>query len=62
MMTRKIFEKTASILRKHREDLVYQGYPEIELVSLAGEFADMFKQENSRFNRARFMDAIYKEE
>lgn len=54
-MTRKDYVMTAEILNAaipYNEDLV---------LKIADEFADYFKQDNPRFDRRRFFDAVEKE-
>lgn len=74
MLSRKHFKKTADILNARiRTCLVsvdgvnipVMVHPEMaaeyaQLTSLADEFADWFEEENSSFDRERFMQAVYR--
>ena len=57
MMTRKDYVKVAKILNDY-----YSNNPvEIsEFKYLVSDFSDMFKADNSNFNRDKFAEAVYK--
>jgi hypothetical protein len=54
MMTRKTYREAAEVIRAARE------LPDREqLIAVVEGLADMFKRDNSRFDRERFRDAVY---
>jgi hypothetical protein len=54
MMTRKTYREAAEVIRAARE------LPDREqLTAVVEGLADMFKRDNSRFDRERFRDAVY---
>ena len=56
MYTRKIFEATAAILKDSRSNYdAYESQPLID--EIAQSFANVFCQNNPRFDRARFLKA-----
>jgi len=53
-MTRKHFEALAKMLKEvHKEELSFDG--------LVSHIADFCEDQNDRFNRDKFFDAIYKD-
>jgi hypothetical protein len=56
MMTRKDYVATAEILNNH-----FNNYPvEIsDFKELVLDFADMFAEDNPRFNETKFIDAVF---
>ena len=52
MFTRKHYEKIADILKEHRES----NFVSHDL--LADKFAELFAEDNPRFDRTRFIEAV----
>ena len=52
MMTRKDYVSTAEILKTYAEAMDF-----IFFEDLVNDFADMFAEDNARFNRVRFVEA-----
>ena len=52
MMTRKDYVSTAEILKTYSESMDF-----IFFEDLVNDFADMFAEDNDRFNRVRFVEA-----
>lgn len=52
MMTRKDYVVTAEILNEYLD-----GSSDV-VQAIANEFANYFEEDNERFNRKRFMDAV----
>ena len=52
MMTRKDYIATAEILKTYSEAMDYFFFED-----LVNDFADMFAEDNDRFNRVRFVEA-----
>lgn len=52
MMTRKDYVRTADILSAYREQITAEAFADI-----VDDFAIMFAQDNSNFQRSRFVDA-----
>lgn len=52
-MSRKDYQKTAEILKRHRDEM-----PADTLTQLILDFAVMFKEENSNFDLHRFERAV----
>jgi hypothetical protein len=57
MMTRKDYVATSEILKGYVDEIEY-----ITLNNLALDFAEMFADDNERFNEQRFIDAIFGED
>ncbi len=53
-MTRKDFQAIADILASHRENV-----DAIDFEKLAKEFAIFCKTRNAKFNKEKFIDAVY---
>lgn len=56
MMTRKDYVETANILNAYKDSIDF-----LILADLAGEFAEMFANDNDRFDHQRFIDAVFQE-
>jgi hypothetical protein len=56
MMTRKDYVATAEILNGYKDTLDFVILSEIAL-----DFAEMFQNDNERFNEQRFIDAVFQE-
>lgn len=56
MMTRKDYVETASILNAYKDSIDF-----LILADLAEEFAEMFANDNDRFDHKRFIDAVFQE-
>jgi hypothetical protein len=56
-MSRKHYQETAAIISAERA--VWDHTPQVQtaLREVAGELAAMFKRDNSRFDRSKFMEA-----
>jgi len=57
MMTRKDYVATAEILNGYKDTIDFLLLNEIAL-----DFAEMFAEDNERFNEQRFIDAVFQEE
>jgi hypothetical protein len=57
MMTRKDYVATAEILKGYVDEIEY-----ITLNNLALDFAEMFADDNERFQEQKFIDAIFGED
>ena len=55
-MTRKDYVETASILNGFKDEIDY-----LILADLAEDFAEMFANDNERFDHKRFIDAVFQE-
>jgi hypothetical protein len=55
MMTRKDYVSTAEILNAYADELDF-----ITLANIAEQFAEMFANDNDRFDHQRFIDAVMK--
>lgn len=58
-MSRKDYRAVADVLRSALEGADLEGLRVVTLI--AREFSDFFKGDNSRFDRQRFMDAVFGE-
>ena len=56
MMTRKDYVATAEILNGYKDTIDFLLLNEIAL-----DFAEMFANDNERFNEQRFIDAVFQE-
>jgi hypothetical protein len=56
MMTRKDYVATAEILNGYKDTIDFLLLNEIAL-----DFAEMFQNDNDRFNEQRFIDAVFQE-
>jgi hypothetical protein len=56
MMTRKDYVETANILNSVADEMDF-----IALANVAEKFAEMFANDNPRFDHQRFIDAVMKE-
>jgi hypothetical protein len=56
MMTRKDYVATANILNGYKDTLDFLVLNEIAL-----DFAEMFSDDNERFDEQRFIDAVFQE-
>ena len=56
MMTRKDYIATANILNSIADDVDF-----LTLANVAEQFAEMFANDNERFDHKRFIDAVMKE-
>ena len=56
MMTRKDYVATAEILNGYKDQIDF-----LILADLAEDFADMFAEDNDRFNHQIFIDAVFEE-
>lgn len=56
MMTRKDYVATANILNGYKDTLDFLVLNEIAL-----DFAEMFTNDNERFDEQRFIDAVFEE-
>ncbi len=56
MMTRKDYVETANILNSVADEMDF-----LTLASVAEKFAEMFANDNPRFDHQRFIDAVMKE-
>ena len=56
MMTRKDYVATANILNGYKDTIDFLLLNEIAL-----DFAEMFSEDNERFDEQRFIDAVFKE-
>jgi hypothetical protein len=56
MMTRKDYIETANILNSVADEIDF-----ITLANVAERFAEMFANDNPRFDHAKFIDAVMKE-
>ena len=56
MMTRKDYVATANILNGYKDTLDFLVLSEIAL-----DFAEMFTNDNERFDEQRFIDAVFEE-
>jgi hypothetical protein len=56
MMTRKDYVATADILNKFVDDVDF-----LTLSRIAENFAQMFENDNERFDHQRFIDAVFQE-
>lgn len=56
MMTRKDYVATANILNGYANEIDF-----LTLANLAEDFAEMFSNDNERFDHKRFIDAVMKE-
>jgi len=56
MMTRKDYVATANILNGYKDKLDF-----LELNEIALDFAEMFQNDNDRFDQQRFIDAVFEE-
>ena len=56
MMTRKDYVATANILNGYKDTLDFLVLNEIAL-----DFAEMFTNDNERFDEQRFIDAVFQE-
>lgn len=56
MMTRKDYKATANILNSIADDVDF-----LTLANIAEQFAEMFGNDNPRFDHAKFIDAVMKE-
>jgi hypothetical protein len=54
MMTRKDYVETADILNGYKDQIDF-----IVLAELAEDFAEMFANDNERFDHKRFIDAVF---
>jgi hypothetical protein len=65
MMTRKDYVSTASILAKYREDIISlsSDFEQGENIfgNIVAEFAEMFENDNERFQADRFDNACWGE-
>ena len=57
MMTRKDYVATAEILNGYKDTIDFLLLNEIAL-----DFAEMFSEDNERFDEQRFIDAVFQEE
>jgi hypothetical protein len=57
MMTRKDYVATANILNGYKDTIDFLLLNEIAL-----DFAEMFSEDNERFDEQRFIDAVFQEE
>lgn len=57
MMTRKDYIEVASILKKYKAHL-----PHEKAAYMVMDFQHMMKQDNPRFDKVRFWNAVYKED
>lgn len=57
MMTRKDYVATAEILNGYKDTIDF-----LVLADLAEDFAEMFAEDNERFNHQRFIDAVFMED
>jgi hypothetical protein len=55
MMTRKDYVETANILNSVADEIDF-----ITLANIAEKFAEMFGNDNERFDHAKFIDAVMK--
>jgi DNA-directed RNA polymerase alpha subunit len=55
MMTRKDYVSTAEILNSIADDVDF-----LTLANVAEKFAEMFANDNERFDHAKFIDAVMK--
>ena len=56
MMTRKDYVETANILNGYVEQIDF-----LILADIAEDFAEMFAEDNERFDHQRFIDAVFEE-
>jgi hypothetical protein len=56
MMTRKDYVATAEILNEYKDKIDF-----LILADIAEDFAEMFAEDNERFNHQRFIDAVFAE-
>lgn len=57
MMTRKDYVATANILNNFVDEVDF-----LTLSRIAENFAEMFENDNERFDHQRFIDAVFQEE
>jgi hypothetical protein len=57
MMTRKDYVATANILNNFVDEVDF-----LTLSRIAENFAEMFENDNERFDHKRFIDAVFQEE
>lgn len=57
MMTRKDYVETANILNGYVEQIDF-----LILADLAEDFAEMFANDNERFDHQKFIDAVFAEQ
>jgi len=55
-MTRKDYVATAEILNEYKDKIDF-----LILADIAEDFAEMFAEDNERFNHQRFIDAVFAE-
>ena len=55
-MTRKDYVATAEILNAYKDSVDF-----LILADIAEDFAEMFAEDNERFNHQRFIDAVFEE-
>jgi hypothetical protein len=61
MMTRKDYVSTANILANIRESLISTPEGESAFENLVADFAEMFENDNERFDAVRFDNACWGE-
>ena len=59
MFQKRHYEAIVTVLRNNYMDSAQEGVDWYDANVLANRMADMFKADNSRFNRERFLDALH---